>query len=167
MPQVVSPACFSTEAVSRTRACCPKTLRPPRMSSISFPMEQSGSASGSSRDDQLFASHFSTSSSFQMNPLSSHPPRSPHVSLISSASSSRPQHTNFTGDIYSDGLDPVAVEVASTSVEDMDPEEERVKSAEDNVKVAEIWREMILTSNGRDKSFVRLFVPPCSVLRPP
>ncbi|KAF7433234.1 hypothetical protein PC9H_005184 [Pleurotus ostreatus] len=122
------------------------------MSSIAFPMEPSGSASGSSRDDQLFASHFGTSSSFQMNPLSSHPPRSPHVSLISSASS-RPQHTNFTGDIYSDGLDPVAVEAASSSVEDMDPEEERVKGAEDNVKVAEIWREMILTSNGRDKSF--------------
>lgn len=55
----------------------------------------------------------------------------------------------------------MAVEAASASVEDMDPEEERVKGAEDNVKVAEIWREMILTSNGRDKSFVRLFVPPC------
>ncbi|KAF9498526.1 hypothetical protein BDN71DRAFT_1443395 [Pleurotus eryngii] len=116
-------------------------------------MEPSGSVSGSSRDDRLFSSHFGTSSSFQMNPLSSHPPRSPHVSLISSTSSSHPQHTNFTGDIYSDGLDPVAVEAASTSVEDMDPEKERVKSAEDNVKVAEIWREMILTSNGRDKSF--------------
>lgn len=55
------------------------------------------------------------------------------------------------------------MEAASTSIEDMDPEEDRVKSAEDNVKVAEIWREMILTSNGRDKSFVGLFVPPCFV----
>lgn len=43
-------------------------------------------------------------------------------------------------------------------VEDMeiDPEEEATKSAERKISKEHVWREMLLSSNGRDKAFVRL-----------
>lgn len=43
-------------------------------------------------------------------------------------------------------------------VEDMeiDPEEEATKAAERKIPKEQVWREMLLSSNGRDKAFVRL-----------
>jgi hypothetical protein len=37
---------------------------------------------------------------------------------------------------------------------DLDQEDEKVKAAEKKVLKEEVWREIILTSNGRDKAFV-------------
>ena len=37
---------------------------------------------------------------------------------------------------------------------DLDEEDEKVKAAEKKVLKEEVWREIILTSNGRDKAFV-------------
>lgn len=39
---------------------------------------------------------------------------------------------------------------------EIDEEEERVKKAERKVRNEDVWREMFVTSNGRDKAFVSL-----------
>ena len=41
---------------------------------------------------------------------------------------------------------------------EIDDEEERVQHAEKRILKEEIWREMIVTSNGRDKAFVSLLI---------
>ena len=39
---------------------------------------------------------------------------------------------------------------------EIDPEEEETKHAERKILKEQVWREMLLSSNGRDKAFVRL-----------
>lgn len=100
-------------------------------------------------EDQYYQPSFDTSS-FQMNPLSSHPPRTPRASLVNSSTS---QHFG-SASIYEDA--PTEVEEKDiVDVEDVeiDDEEERVKVAEKRILKEEIWREIIVTSNGRDKAF--------------
>lgn len=41
---------------------------------------------------------------------------------------------------------------------EIDEEEESVKSAERKIRKEEVWREMFLTSNGRDKAFVSMIM---------
>ena len=41
---------------------------------------------------------------------------------------------------------------------EIDEEEEVVKSAERRIRKEEVWREMFLTSAGRDKAFVSMIV---------
>lgn len=81
-----------------------------------------------------------------MNPLSSHPPRTPRTSIIASTH------------VYGASIYETKEEVqADDDAEDDDNEEEtdKMKEAESRVRHEEVWREMFLSSNGRDKAFVR------------
>jgi len=111
------------------------------MSSISFPNHRSSD----SHEDQFYTPEFDNSS-FQMNPLSSHPPRTPRTSIVPNSSST-----------YSNGKYQSSNEDNQEKVEiediEIDEEEESVKSAERRIRKEEVWREMFLTSAGRDKAF--------------
>ncbi|KAF8076216.1 hypothetical protein FPV67DRAFT_1712699 [Lyophyllum atratum] len=101
------------------------------MSSISFPAEQPGS---SSHEQHFYSSEFDASSSFHMNPLSAHPPRTPRPSIIS---------TNSAVHVYDQAI-----------YEPNDDTEPVVVDKEDfRVRKEEVWRDLFLTSNGRDKAF--------------
>ena len=99
-----------------------------------------------------------------MNPLSSHHPRTPRTSLHASTSH------HYSASIYEE-KEPQEQHIEVEDVE-IDPEEERVKVAEKRVKREEVWREMFLTSNGRDKAFVSgslrvIFCGTCPDIVPP
>ena len=117
------------------------------MSSISFPNHHRSSGS---HEDQFYTPEFDNSS-FQMNPLSSHPPRTPRTSIVPNSSSTysngKYQETN------EDNREKVDVEDI-----EIDEEEESVKSAERKIRKEEVWREMFLTSAGRDKAFVSMMI---------
>jgi hypothetical protein len=89
-----------------------------------------------------------------MNPLSSHPPRTPKTSLHASSS-------HFaSASIYEDASEVAEEKKLSFDVEDDEIEEENddVKAAEKKVREEEIWRDIIVSSNGRDKVFVSLAI---------
>jgi hypothetical protein len=119
------------------------------MSSVSFPHSDhiSSVSSSSVHDGQYYPPPFDTNS-FHMNPLSSHPPRTPRTSIISTGS-----HT-YNSSIFDGKEDEQAqvVVVDNDDEDDKDLEEE----AESRVRKEAVWREIFLTSNGRDKAFVRL-----------
>ena len=75
-----------------------------------------------------------------MNPHSPHPPRTPRTSTA-----------------YSSGFDPTLPSPKHiSSTLDAEPEEERVHDhpAKTQVKNEEVWREIVKSSDGRDKAFV-------------
>lgn len=119
------------------------------MSSISFP-HHSGRPEDSHHEDQYYTPSFDTSS-FQINPLSSHPPRTPRTSVYASSSH------HYSSSVYEEKK-PEAEQKLVVDVEDIeiDLEEERVQTLEKRVRREEVWREMFLSSNGRDKAFVRV-----------
>lgn len=91
-----------------------------------------------------------------MNPLSAHPPRTPKTSLHASSS----QHF---GSVYEDASE-VVEEKITIDIEDADIEDESgnddAKGVAKNVpRQEEIWRDIVVSSNGRDKAFVSL----CSI----
>jgi hypothetical protein len=89
-----------------------------------------------------------------MNPLSLHPPRTPRNSVISSGS-----HI-YGANIYQNNEEPK--ELSLTTEVELDEEEDKVKEPESRIRKEEVWREMFLTSNGRDKAFVsRRMRSPC------
>ena len=121
------------------------------MSSISFPHaahDHTADSSSSLHEDEYFNSSFESAagSSFQMNPLGQHPPRTPRVSIISNS------HV-YGGDIYTpksevlEQRDDLAEEAAEEVVHE---------TAKSRVRPTEVWRELLKTSYGRDKAFVRL-----------
>jgi hypothetical protein len=120
------------------------------MSSITFP--HSDHASGpSSAHDQYYAPPFDASSSFHMNPLSSHPPRTPRTSIISSSS-----HT-YNSSLFESKEEPqvhAVVETDDDEDEDDHKGNSKTQEVEDHVRREAVWRELFLTSNGRDKAFV-------------
>uniref|UniRef100_A0A8H8CLH1 Uncharacterized protein n=1 Tax=Psilocybe cubensis TaxID=181762 RepID=A0A8H8CLH1_PSICU len=94
--------------------------------------------------DQFYTPSFDTSS-FQMNPHSSHPPRTPRTSMHASSSNNYSASIYETKEEIEEKVDPEDFEV--------DLEEERVQEAEKRITKEEVWREMFVTSNGRDKAF--------------
>ncbi|KAI0334742.1 hypothetical protein GY45DRAFT_1241871 [Cubamyces sp. BRFM 1775] len=88
----------------------------------------------------------SDTSSFQMNPLSSHPPRTPRTSIVSNGS-----HI-FGTDIYDTKAD-AGEKSQEIEVEDSEEEDEKPGSAKSRVRREDVWREMLKSSNGRDKAF--------------
>ena len=126
------------------------------MSSITFPyghgsMSSAGGAAGDLED------HFSPTfdgmdSSFQMNPLSSHPPRTPRTSVISSQT-----HGVYGYEPFGSSEDTrVPTRTYEEDTENGDEQDDKARAAaESRVTKEEIWREVLLTSNGRDKAFVR------------
>ena len=155
-------------AISRgARICCAdsvasnaKSSATTTMSSITFPNGPSHgrtvSTSSSIHDDAFFSSSFDSAlgNSFQMNPLSQHPPRTPRVSIVSNS------HT-YGGDIYT------PQEEVIEQREDLfseDGDEAAEKAAKAKVSSVEIWRELIKTSYGRDKAFVCVVLYRTSIL---
>ncbi|OBZ76489.1 hypothetical protein A0H81_03552 [Grifola frondosa] len=123
------------------------------MSSITFPYSGPGHSPSPSSSSINESSHFPSSysasadtDSFQMNPLSSHPPRTPRTSIISSS------HV-YTTEVYSSNGD--AQERPNTYEEDTEDEDDTTarNPAQHRVRKEEIWRELLKTSNGRDKTF--------------
>ncbi|TBU48477.1 hypothetical protein BD309DRAFT_949541 [Dichomitus squalens] len=125
------------------------------MSSITFPYGGHGHSASSSFVTVHDSHHGSIpsyeppndTSSFQMNPLSSHPPRTPRTSIISNGS-----HVYGT-EIYDTKEDK---EVTSQTFEAEDSEEEdeeKQDAAKDRVRREDVWRELLKSSNGRDKAF--------------
>lgn len=112
------------------------------MSSISFPNHRSSS----SHEDQFYTPDFDNSS-FQMNPLSSHPPRTPRTSIIASSSNT------YSNAKYQNPNEEIQEKVDVEDIE-IDDQEEKVKAAEKRIRNEDVWREMFLTSSGRDKAFV-------------
>ncbi|KAI0637829.1 hypothetical protein C8Q77DRAFT_1048167 [Trametes polyzona] len=102
-----------------------------------------------SQYDRLSASTYEPpmdTSSFQMNPLSSHPPRTPRTSIMSNGS-----HI-FGTDIYDTKAD-AEDKSQDIEVEDSEEEDEKPGSAKSRVRREEVWREMLKSANGRDKAF--------------
>jgi hypothetical protein len=81
-----------------------------------------------------------------MNPLSSHPPRTPRTSLVSKS-----------GGVSAAKEVPTEQEPVESS--EIDEEEDHVKETERRISKEEVWKEIILTSYGRDKAFVREYIP--------
>ncbi|KAH0587334.1 hypothetical protein H2248_006134 [Termitomyces sp. 'cryptogamus'] len=118
------------------------------MSSISFPSEQ---PVPSNHEQSFYSSPFEGNASFQMNPLSSHPPRTHRVSAVSSSSA---VHVYDTQSIYGHEEKTVTVENEKEETDEVDVEEEQVsKPALVHISREEVWRDLFLTSNGRDKGF--------------
>lgn len=134
------------------------------MSSISFPHlgDEMGSSSSSPHDPMqapfYTPSAFDMSSSFQMNPLSAHPPRTPRSST---ATQSHFRNMSMSISVYDEKAeeeqDGETVKADKAEDEDeaveLDEEDVRVKEAEKLVGAHEVWRDMLVTSNGRDKAF--------------
>jgi hypothetical protein len=112
------------------------------MSSIPF---HTGALNNAGADSQYYSAAFDTSASFTMNPLSSHPPRTPRTSLVSSGGGVSAKKE-------------MATEQETVESSEIDEEEDRVKETERRISKEEVWREIILTSYGRDKAFVREYI---------
>lgn len=135
------------------------------MSSITFPYGNGHSNPGSSsfisvHDSASVHSHMSSyepptdTSSFQMNPLSSHPPRTPRSSIMSNNS-----HVSFGAEsVYDrDTKEDAQVTEVDAATDDSEEEEDEAESARSGVRKEEVWRELLKSSNGRDKALVRHF----------
>ena len=128
------------------------------MSSVSFPTGVRPGSPSNSAQENFFGSSYNPSSSFQINPLSQHPPRTPRSSIV---------HVNqsqlYGSNIYTPASEngsisekqPVEVEQFEEAVVPEDVEETLGKEAAEKVKSPEVWREVFKTSAGRDKAFVR------------
>lgn len=119
------------------------------MSSISFPHSVSAPSSRQQEmpESQYYSTEFDGSASFQINPLSTHPPRTPRVSVVSSS--------HMYGSSIYEERDELS-ESAHLETESIDEEEDvRMKEAERRIRPEEVWRDIVVTSNGRDKAFVR------------
>ncbi|KAF8665546.1 hypothetical protein AX16_000007 [Volvariella volvacea WC 439] len=108
------------------------------MASISFP---SSTETSNTHESQFFGDGYDPSSSFQMNPLSSHPPRTP-----------KPSTSGPRANGYSTTYE-VKVDTSEDEREADDTEQESNDSTNTDVRKEDVWREMFLTSNGRDKAF--------------
>ncbi|KAG6911683.1 hypothetical protein DXG01_007933 [Tephrocybe rancida] len=118
------------------------------MSSISFPSEQ---PTPSNHEQNFYSSPFEGNASFQMNPLSSHPPRTPRASMVSSSSAI---HVFDSQSVYDSHDATAPVETDKEAVDEVEAEEEQAsKPVLVRVSKEEVWRDLFLTSNGRDKAF--------------
>lgn len=144
------------------------------MSSISFPHlgDEMGSSSSSLHDPMQAPFYtppaFDMSNSFQMNPLSAHPPRTPRQSV---ATQSHFRNMSMSISVYDEKAeeeqdgetvrpDKPDAEEDEDEVVELDEEDVRVKAAEKLVGAHEVWRDMFVTSNGRDKAFVSNYDTP-------
>ncbi|KAF8558989.1 hypothetical protein OG21DRAFT_1474421 [Imleria badia] len=126
------------------------------MSSISFPhSEDADLVPSSSLRDSMQAQFYTPPSfdmggSFQMNPLSAHPPRTPRPSTAAQS-----HFENNTASMYDEKSEATEKGAGDTADEDeeVDEESERVVEAEKTVGRHEVWRDMLVTSGGRDKAF--------------
>ena len=124
------------------------------MSSITFPggtpsYHHASAAAFDHPDPQSHTPSFdNVSDVFRMNPLSHHPPRTPRQSVTASSASA------YGVEAYNP-LDETP-ETKELYEEDSEDEDDKARTqAEGKVKKEEIWRDLLTTSNGRDKTLVR------------
>ncbi|CCM02842.1 uncharacterized protein FIBRA_04954 [Fibroporia radiculosa] len=121
------------------------------MSSITFPNSPGfpSSASSSSHEMRSYSPAFD-GASFQVNPLSHHPPRTPRPSVASMSTSSI-----YGTEMYGSRMQEETISESRVPEEDTETgDDERVSAeAEDKVRKEDILRELLKTSNGRDKAF--------------
>ncbi|RPD61907.1 hypothetical protein L226DRAFT_487136 [Lentinus tigrinus ALCF2SS1-7] len=125
------------------------------MSSITFPYGSGHASSSSFISAQDSTSSLSTvsyeppndTSSFQMNPLSSHPPRTPRTSIMSNGS-----HV-FGTDVYDTKEDAQVTHTFEADESASESEDgEKVGADHPRVRKEEVWRELLKSANGRDKA---------------
>jgi len=114
------------------------------MSTIAFP----GQPPPSSPHDAFYPSSFDSASTngFQLHPLSVHPPRTPRTSVATTPFSSQASAVERE----ESGENPHELEVES------DDEKEGIQEksvAQNRIRAQEVWRELLETSAGRDKTF--------------
>lgn len=132
------------------------------MSSVSFPQSYSQGApsSSSSEVDGPYYSHLpfesSSTGGFQINPLSPHPPRTPRTSIVA------PNATVFHSEVFT-SKEELEERPVDLEEEIDDTENSPLAKAKQRVRREDVWREMVLTSNGRDKAFVRYIGILCGV----
>lgn len=133
-----------------------------RMSSISFPggspsYHHSSGAGFEHPDPQSHTpSYDNVSDVFRMNPLSHHPPRTPRQSVTASSV--------YSGEAYHP-LDETP-ETKELFEDEMEDEDVKARTqAEGKVRKEEIWRDLLTTSNGRDKALVRFHHPRSRILK--
>ena len=116
-------------------------------SNIAFP-PHSGSSSSNGHPDGFFGHNYHSPSPFQHNPLSAHPPRTPRPSSVSHSYIYSSEAFHPTAESREKIIE--AEEVSGSDVE------ETKSDTKGTTKVtgAEIWRDVIKTSAGRDKVFV-------------
>lgn len=125
-----------------------------KMSSVTFPdashYSMSSIHSNDEAGDSPYGSSFGAAHGIQMNPHSPHPPRTPRTSIA-----------------YSSGYDlPASSPKRISATLDVEPEEQRVDDhpAKTRVRSEEVWREIVKSSDGRDKAFVRHVSIPLYIL---
>lgn len=102
---------------------------------------------------------FDVGNSFQMNPLSAHPPRTPRPSTT--AQSHFGNMSYYDEKSEEQATEKGAAENIGDEDDEVDEESERVVEAEKKVVRHEVWRDMLVTSGGRDKAFVRMSMLLC------
>ncbi len=125
------------------------------MASITFPnggQPQFPTGPSASIHEMEYFSSFEASAdgSFQMNPLSARPPRTSRASVASTS-------YTYGSDLYASIAETekqVEIEVEAQSD---DEDEQAQEEAASGVRKEVIWQEMLLTANGRDKTFVCSF----------
>jgi hypothetical protein len=122
------------------------------MSSVSFPQTDHVSVASTSslHDPPFFPPSFDTSLSFQMNPLSAHPPRTPRPSNASTTVQS-------FGSVLFESIEGEFGNPMLPLEEAVEPEE-KVAESKPRVNKEEVWRDIVSSSNGRDKAFVRISI---------
>ncbi|KAF8639960.1 hypothetical protein AX17_001210 [Amanita inopinata Kibby_2008] len=115
------------------------------MASITFPTEHGSSQASNGHGSHFYPPSFDTSSSFQMNPLSSHPPRTQSISTLPTSPLSYNDLDEVGGEETEGNVIPEDVE--------LDEQQDKVKNLEGRMRKEDVWREIFLTSNGRDKAF--------------
>lgn len=120
-------------------------------------MSASTSSTGGGHHERLDSSSFYApsfdGSSFQMNPHSQHPPRTSVISRPSTAASSV-----YGGNAYETKAEVQEKAVTDDGQDEEDEAEIRLREAKKRVPKEEIWRDLLITSNGRDKAFVSLLI---------
>lgn len=98
-----------------------------------------------------------------MNPLSSHPPRTPHTSIIGSQSYTYGEQSLYSSSVSHVEEDKEKLETPEYEDDEVAEDVEEVASEESikKVKPLDVWREIVKTSSGRDKAFVRSIICEC------
>jgi hypothetical protein len=123
------------------------------MSTISFPSDSHFQPSSHPHSANNHPSFFPSSydpdipqSAFQVNPHSPHPPRTPKPSVHSSHPSVH--HDEKSRFSQPDTSTKIEDDTDSLSSSDLTPRKPRVPAAD-------VWRDILTTSSGRDKALVR------------
>ena len=124
------------------------------MSAITFPNGFPSHSSSSMHEDATY-DMLGSASGFQMNPLSVHPPRTPHTSI---SAASPPSIVYNSSDIYTstEENEEKPVDIEEEVAEAHRERREGAPVGPRRVRREDVWREILKSSTGRDKALVGL-----------